>query len=377
MSRVIKILYVFGGTMGFGGMESYMMNYYRHMDNSQCHIDFAVHGPDKGVYDDEIEEGGGRIFHVVRRNRHPFLNIKQLKQIMAAGSYDIVHCHMDAANVFGLYAAAKCGVPVRISHSHNTRHLTGNLFKKFFLDLCKRGILAYATDLYACSGLAGDWMYGAGSRYTVIPNAIKTGDFLFDRQRQKEMKRKFGLEKNVVLGHVGRFTYQKNHDFLIDVFKIIYLKNGSYRLILVGTGEEEDRVKARVRELGLKDGVIFLENRRDIRDLLNMFDGFVLPSRFEGLPIVLVEAQANGLCCVVSDAVTREACLVERLVHFLPSTQSAEFWAASIMEKIPRTRGEDRAVTEESFRETGYGIESAGMLLQQRYRKLLTGEGRI
>lgn len=232
---MFRILYVNGGLMNRGGIESFMMNYYRHFDRTKIQIDFAVHDAGgEGYYDMEIESMGGRIFHLPKKSTHPFTYFRAVKRLIRKGGYKIVHTHMDAMGAWVLKAAMKCGVPVRIAHSHNTQHLTNNPVKLLFLERARKAINKYATIRMACSDAAGKWLFG-NKPFTVIRNAIDVGKFAFNPAIRKEVRKEFGIsDDEFLIGHVGRFDHQKNHLFLISAFSDFLKEQPKSRLMLVG-----------------------------------------------------------------------------------------------------------------------------------------------
>jgi glycosyltransferase involved in cell wall biosynthesis len=311
-----RILYINGGRMMNGGIEAYMMNYYRHLDRTKFQIDFVVHGFERGIQDDEIEKLGGKIYRVPVKSKNPLKNYLALKKILKSGEYKIVHSHMDAMSVVPLKIAKKCGVPVRIAHSHNMAHLTNNPLKIKLNDMAKKNLPASATHLFACSRGAGEWLFGAENknRVEIIPNAIDVEKIAFNARIRQEIRRELKIaDDEICVGHVGRFEYQKNHEFLVEAFAELTAKNcGKFRLILIGDGSLKESVRNLCEEKNISRLVTILDGRNDVWKFYNAFDLFCLPSHFEGLPVVLVEAQDNGLKCLVSDKVPREADISRR-----------------------------------------------------------------
>src|SRR5574344_861842 len=214
-----RILYVNGGLMNRGGIESYMMNYYRHFDHSKLQIDFIVHDAGGfGYYDEEIRNMGGRIFVLPKKSRHHFTYSSRLETILRDNDYHIIHTHMDAMGAWVLKIAKDCGIPVRIAHSHNTQHLSANPLKLMLLERARKSINRYATHRMACSQAAGRWLFG-DMPFTVVNNAVDIDKFKFNSQVRSDIRKKYGISNNdILIGHIGRFDVQKNHSFLIDVF---------------------------------------------------------------------------------------------------------------------------------------------------------------
>lgn len=362
-----RILYINGGIMHRGGIESYMMNYYRHFDKSRIQIDFVVHGYEKGVYDDEIQSYGGKIFHVEVKTKNPFKNAKQLKEIFQNNKYELVHSHMDAMSYVPLKIAKQCNIPIRIAHSHNMQHLTTNWVKYQLNEYAKKGLPKVATHLFACSEDAGVWLFGNenANRIQVVPNAIDTSSFQFSSSLRVKIRKQLQIpEGAVVLGHIGRFDYQKNHAFLLEVFSEIYQRNSSFFLVMIGDGELKAKMQKHAQELQISQNVRFVDACQNVNEYYNAFDLFLLPSHFEGLGIVLIEAQANGLQCFASDNVPRSANITGR-IRFLPLQK--ELWENKILKAdILRSQTALRQV-----RCAGYEIKDQAKKLQNKYEELL------
>ena len=359
MNDLIKIIYINGGTMDMGGISSYMMNYYRHFDRNKIQVDFIVHGKG-GIYDDEIRKLGGKVYHVPTKKENYFKNHKRIKNIIKNGNYHIVHSHMDGMNGPMLHLAKQCGVKVRISHSHNTSHLTNNKLKLVIHEIARRSIPKYATELWACSKAAGKWLYGKND-FKVVPNAIEVEKYKFNQEERKKLRQELNIEKKFVIGHIGKFEYQKNHKFLIKAFANVVRSNKDALLMLIGDGSLKNTIQNEIDELGLSDRVLLLGRRRDVDKLMNTFDVFVLPSNFEGLPVVAVEAQTNGLRCVCSDTITREIDITGK-TEFISLTTDIDKWVSSICRREDRNLFAEKNVTEK-----GYNIKNEALKLQQTY----------
>jgi len=361
MNKPVKVLFVNGNIMKRGGIESFMMNYFRHIDHSKVHIDFLVHGFEQGIYDDEIIAAGSKVLHVPTKSKHPILYPKELKKIFLTREYQIVHSHCDAMNGWILKIAAECGVAVRIAHSHNTATLSNNIIKLAINDYVKGLIPKYATHLFACSEAAGKWMFGENLEFKVINNAIEVEKYMFDPSVREKVRGELNLHDDFVIGHVGRFDYQKNHEFLVRIIQ--YLNNvgkKDVKLICVGEGPLIDDIKKIVDNAGLEDRVLFLGSRSDVDLLYNAFDVFVLPSKFEGLPVVGIEAQCNGLQCFFADTVTDKVKILKE-TKLLPL--DIDSWGTELSTDIP-TRYLN---AEEQIVKSGYDISVEAKKLQMFY----------
>ena len=235
-----------------------------------------------------------------------------------------------------LKVAAQHNIPVRIAHSHNSSQ-DKNL--KYLVKMWyKRYIPKYATNLFACGKDAGDWMFG-GAPYQIINNAIDAALYCYDPAKHEKIRRQLGIANKIVIGHVGRFSQPKNHPFLLEIFAALLKKEANAVLLLVGGGTDMQKMQAKAQALGVAEHVRFLGIRSDVADLMQAMDVFVFPSLYEGLPVTMIEAQAAGLPCIISDKVPPECILTEGLVDVLPLSAEPEIWATKILEKknLPRT----------------------------------------
>lgn len=356
MVRVLHIV----TNMDRGGLETMLMNYYRHMDREKIQFDFLEHRRDRAAYDDEIESLGGRIFRLPRLNPLSSDYFHALNAFFAAHpEYRIVHSHLDCMSAYPLCAAKNAKVPVRIAHAHSTSQ--DRNWKLVFKLISKKLISLYTTDLFACSADAGEWMFGTKDVH-ILPNAIDIERYAFNLLIRNQTRKVLGLDDAFVIGHVGRFSAVKNHSFLTDVFAQIKRQEPNSKLLLVGAGSEMQAVQQKVKALGLGADVIFTGVRNDVANLMQAMDVFVFPSLYEGLGIVLIEAQSAGLPCVVSDVIPREAYLTD-LVTAEKLSSSVETWAEKILEKREVLRTDRRA----EIAAHGFDITTEAVKLQEFY----------
>ena len=356
MVRVLHIV----TNMDRGGLETMLMNYYRHMDREKIQFDFLEHRRERAAYDDEIESLGGRIFRLPRLNPLSSNYFHALNAFFAAHpEYRIVHSHLDCMSTYPLRAAKKAKVPVRIAHAHSTNQ--DRNWKLAFKLISKKLISLYTTDLFACSADAGEWMFGTKDVH-ILPNAIDIERYAFNLLIRNQTRKALGLDDAFVIGHVGRFSAVKNHSFLTDVFAQIKRQEPNSKLLLVGAGSEMQAVQQKVKALGLGADVIFTGVRNDVANLMQAMDVFVFPSLYEGLGIVLIEAQAAGLPCVVSDVIPREAYLTD-LVTAEKLSSSVETWAEKILEKREVLRTDRRS----EIAAHGFDITTEAIKLQEFY----------
>lgn len=357
---MIRVLQV-ATYMGRGGLESMIMNYYRHIDREKVQFDFLVHRQERAAFDDEIESLGGRIYRLPRLVPWSKSYLSALNHFWDEHpEYRIVHVHQDCLSSVILKAAQQHNIPVRIAHSHSSSQ-DKNL--KYLIKLWyKRNIPKYATNLFACGEDAGDWMFG-GASYQIINNAIDVAAYTYDPTKRQEMRRQLGLENDFTIGHVGRFNQPKNHPFLIDIFAALLKKEPNAVLLLAGGGEDMPKIQAKAQALGVAEHVRFLGVRSDVADLMQAMDVFVFPSLYEGLPVTMVEAQASGLPCLISDKVPPECILTDGLVDVLPLSAAPKTWAEKILAKraIPRT---DRRA---EIAAHGFDITTEAVKLQEFY----------
>lgn len=351
-----------------GGIESLLMNLYRHIDRDVVQFDFMLHRSQKGTFDDEIESMGGRIYRTEPFN--PFHHQKYMKSMESVlrehPEYKIIHAHSEL-NYWPLKEAKKIGVPVRIAHSHNARS-TINL-KYFFLNYEKLFIKKAATDLFMCSTIAGEWSYGtkavADGKCVFLKNGIEVEKYAYNKEKRSEVRSKMGFGNKLVIGHIGRFMQQKNHSFLIDIFKNVHDKYPKSVLILVSEGRLMDEIKNKVNSLGLTDAVQFLGFRDDVHELMQAMDVFVLPSLWEGLPFTLVESQSAGLPSVISDVISDEA-IVTNVITKVSLKEKADKWADVILDIYQNTNRKDIS---DQVRDAGFDIVNTAKWLQEFYVK--------
>lgn len=366
MSEPIRVLHVVTH-MNRGGLETMIMNYYRHIDRRKIQFDFLTHRDEKKDYDDEIEELGGKIYHLPPLN--PFDKKGYLKKLdeffQEHKEYKIVHSHLDCMSAIPLKYAKKYGVPVRIAHAHSTSQ--DKNIKLLIKNFYKLAIKNCATKLFACSLEAGQWMFGKQPDY-VINNAVDAQKFEYNSEVRKQVKKELNLEAKFIIGHVGRFCEPKNHMFLLEIFKTVLEKNPQAILVLVGAKEGElyEQVYNKASNLGIENQIKFLGKRTDIDRILQAMDIFVFPSVYEGFPVTLVEAQAAGLPCVVSDVITREVDLTGN-VKFCSLNDNVDEWYKNIEQAV----NNNRISQYKKICENNYDIKANAKWLQEYYMQVI------
>lgn len=335
MKQPLRVLH-FQGRMGKGGAETFMMNAYRNIDRTKIQFDFLIYDDFEDVkpYNKEIHELGGKIYSVPNPNKNILAYIHAVKKLLKDKHFDIVHNEIFFGGGLNLLLAKQAGILKRVAHSHATTDGKGNsiainTIRKIF----QRMLLKNATDYLACSHEAGIGLYGEDQPFIFVPNGIDLESYKNIFQSKEEIRDELNISRNAfVIGNIGRFEEQKNHDFLVDIFEKVVEKTSDSHLILIGEGSLEEKIKDKVINLELQSKVSFLGLRDDIPQLLKSMDVFLMPSLYEGLPISAVEAQAARLKIVLSTEVSEETALSEN-IHFISLEEAPEKWAEIILNK--------------------------------------------
>lgn len=361
MTDQIRVLHIVT-TMNRGGLETMLMNYYRHIDRTKVQFDFLVHRDFEADYDQEITQLGGKIYHVSRLVPWSKKYQRELKKFFKQHpEYKIVHVHQDCLSSVALKCAKECGVSVRIAHSHNSNQ--DKNWKYFIKMHYMKQIPTYATELFACGKEAGDWMFG-GYNYKILNNAINAEAFRYNNEKRRQVRKKLEIDQDeVIIGHVGRFNYQKNHEYLIDIFRSFHDHQKRSRLLLIGTGDLENKIREKVSKLNLNQYVIFLGNRKDVNELMQGMDIFVFPSHYEGLPVTLVEAQASGLPVIKSSNVPDQSIITPN-VYTLSLNDRPEIWAEEIFSIL---QSSSRTDTLSYIEKAGYDVKRNSKWLEDFY----------
>ena len=360
MIRILQVV----NNMHRAGLETMLMNYYRNIDRTKIQFDFLTHRPEKGDYDDEILSMGGKVYYAPRLYPQNYIKyFKFMKQFFKEHpEYKIIHSHIDTMSFLPLLAAKLNNIPIRIAHSHNT-----SIDKDFKLPLkilFKKLLPEIATEYFACGKEAGEFLF-PNKNFIFIPNAIDMKNFLYNSQIREKKRKELNLEGKFVIGHIGRISYQKNHKLLIKIFKDLTIKEKNSVLLVIGVGEKEKEIKDLVKELNLEENVLFLGKRKDVNELYQVMDLFLMPSLFEGVPVVGVEAQFSGLPCVFSDKVPKEIKFTEN-VSFISLKSELNEWVKEIFRlrdlNIKREKGE--------LKDSIFNIENAKTNLENIYLNL-------
>lgn len=366
---MIRVLHELAALDG-GGDAKLLYSYYSNMDREKIRFDFVIFDSDnEGIYEKPLRELGSTIHRIPRIKRDKKGYLRGMQQIIKSGNYDVVHSHMGGRGLFTMFFARMYGVRRRIAHSHVAYEPVTKLKRCFNIGLCIMAKLN-ATELFACGEDAGIYMWGRRcsqkGKIRIMKNAVDTEEFAFSPKLREEKRRELKVEDKYVIGIVGRLGPQKNYPFLFDVYKELLKTSRDVVLVVVGRGKEkeEEAIKQYGASLGIEEHIRYLGIRSDVPQLLNAFDLFVLPSLFEGLPVVLIEAQANGLRQIVSDKITKEMNITD-LIDFLPIEGSEKEWARKI--EGYRNCQTEREVYARKVAEAGYGIEEASLQMQEFY----------
>ena len=361
-----KVLH-YVSSMKRAGEETFIMNVYRNIDRNKVSFDFLVTDNEEGDYDKEIYSMGGKIYHIHLNRLHNKLKqidnfyLLKKKLTVLANEYEYFHIHtqhaMDA--FLSALAAKMAGIPNVIVHSHNSSTIYNKRTHRIFKIL----LSCIKINRFACGVDAGKWMYG-NRDFLIVNNGIDLTEFKFDEKKRKNIREKMNWSNKYVVGHVGRFNEQKNHNFLIDVFYNFQKNHQEAILVLIGAGELKEKIQNKVRRLKIQDKVFFLGIREDVKDLYQGMDVFVFPSLFEGLPVVLVETQALDLPCIISNTITNEIDINSN-IYRLSLSDSVQNWSNKI--DLVYRKNSKRIDTQNIMTKKGYNIKDVTEKMQKIY----------
>ncbi len=369
----MKVLHITSG-LDSGGVAALLYEYYTHMESSDIHFDFVVHDTEqmkgrKGRVEQKFEAMGCRIYHVPPKKKHLFRNLKIVSDAISEGKYDVVHVHNEETSALYTLLAMMRKVPVRIVHAHYAYKEAGVL-RKAYNSVMRVLIKISANKWFACSKDAGVALFGkkalSDKRFAVLHNAIDIKRFGYKPEVRIQLRESLGIAESCrVITDVGRLTYQKNPELAVEIFSEFHKLCPDSRFLMVGIGELQKSIEDKIAEFGLRQSVTMLGLRDDVPDILSASDAFLLPTRFEGLGIVYVEAQASGLPTFATDeTVPHEVCASE-YIHFISEKESPSFWAEQIALSLEST--EKRETPYVSLRENGYDIQQEAERLCQLY----------
>ena len=363
-NQPIRIAQIVGKWVG-GGVEAVLMNYYRNIDHNKIQFDFICDEDSINIPYDEINSLGGKVI-LIPPYQKVFKYHKQLKKVLKENNYKIVHSHINTLSIFSLFAAYKAKVPVRIAHSHSTTNKLEkkkNILKQIFKPFSK----LFATHYFACTKHAGNWMFGNKKEIYILNNAIELDRYKYNIDIRNKIRKELNInDDTLVIGHIGRFVEQKNHRYLIDIFNEIHSKNNNSILILIGQGPLQDEIKDKVNKLGISDSVLFLGQLDNANEYYQAFDIFLLPSLYEGLCMVLIEAECSGLLSYTSTEVPLEAKVTDNL-YYMSLKDNPSIWSNNILDSI---KDYNRVSCEDIVKRSGYDITIESSKLVNKYIEL-------
>lgn len=359
---MVRVLHFVSSLNINSGVMAVIMNYYRFIDKNEIQFDFVYFREFNESYTSEIKQLGGNTFYLRTNNKLEV--ISKVKSFLSqyGSEFDILHIHEAYMSRFLYKCAHQSGINKVVVHSHTTRYSDSKIGQMRNKALC-HNIWKYADELFACSIAAGDFLY-KGHDFFLMKNAIDVSKYRYNEKVRKEYRMKLNIGNSFVIGHVGRFDEQKNHRFILDVFSATHRELPNSKLLLVGDGPLKKEIEEKVRKLNLEDAVLFLGRRNDTEKLYQAMDCFILPSLYEGLPMVGVEAQAAGLPCIFSDSITEEVNLCNSI--YLPIYNSALWSKATIGWKYYV-----RVDSSEYVSRKGFDIRKEAYALQKKYKEML------
>ena len=357
----MKVLLIATTKFELDGITNVIMNYYRSIDKKDIEFDFVVPNEINDSLKSEIQSNSSNVYVLKGRMKKPFKYINELSKIIKNNEYDVVHAHGNSHTLaLEMIAAKKGKAKVRIPHSHNSTCKYKTIHKLLTYSFNKNYTLGFA-----CGEKAGKWLYG-NKPFIVINNGINIEKFQYNETVRNEIRKKYGFENCKVVLHIGHFTYQKNHEYLIDIFSELFKTNKNYRLFLLGDGPLKKEVQEKVNRLKLNNVIIFTGKTPDAHKFLQAADLFLMPSRYEGLPLTLIEAQSAGLPCFVSSNVSKEAALTD-LVKFIDLENSPKDWAEIINSEVINDRNLITEKVTSEIRKKGYDIKENAKFLKNIY----------
>ncbi|EST12719.1 glycosyltransferase family 1 [Sporolactobacillus laevolacticus DSM 442] len=350
----MKRVLVYGLGTSVGGMEEYIMNLFRTIDRSKYVFDIIPHGGKFFYAEQEVNQLGGKVYKITGQKQSLYGSMKELNKLLKnlRSSHEIIYFNSCGFyNILPFVLAKKYHYTI-ITHGHNSRDAERSVLVEVLHCINRIYVRWISKYRFACSKAAGEWIFGKHyfhqKKVKIINNAIDCEKFRFRERIRQAVRKQLNVENDLVIGHVGRFVYQKNHDFLIDLFHAIHQRNEKSKLLLIGEGELRSKIEEKVKDLGLDDGVLFLGNRKDIPELMWAMDLFVLPSRFEGLPVVAVEAQAAGLPLILSDTISEET-RITKLVTFCSLKNPLSYWEEAVLSGISKHRDMEKEIKSSGF----------------------------
>ena len=349
---MIRVLH-YGIDSKLGGIETYLNKLYTNIDRDKFKFDFIYIGDEEPCYYNEFKDMGSNFYNITPRSKNLIKHKRELRKLFKENNFDIIHCHLNTLSyIEPIIAAIENNIPV-IVHSRNagtSKSKVSNLLHKINSYRIPKNKL---TKL-AVSDLAGDWLFGKDENYMVINNGLNIEKYKFDDNVRKRVRSEFGFKDELVIIHLGALREQKNHMFILEIFKEVLKEEPKSKLLLVGDGHLKDSINSRINELNIENSVIMAGERNDVRDILCSGDIFLFPSFFEGFPNAVLEAQATGLPCFISDIITKEV-MVNEDCYSISLKKSAKEWAEQIL--IKRNNIKNRYNSSKEVKKKGFAVE--------------------
>ncbi len=367
MERIAVIM----GKMHSGGKKNLVMEYYRNIDRSLIQFDFICDTDSNAIPYDEIRELGGRVYEVAPY-QHIFKNMKDIYNICKKNKYKIIHGYNGTMNIFAMFVGALAGIPIRINESISMAHKDDKktILKKILKPFSK----CFSTHYMANGETCGRWQFGNkiydSGKVEIFKTVINTDNNKFQSDIRDQTRRELKIEDNIVIGHIGRLTAQKNTLFLIEIFNEILKKEPRAKLLIIGDGELKEEMFQRIKKYQIENHVLYLGRREDIQQFYNAMDVFLLPSLYEGLPVVGVEAECCGLPVFFSTEIPRESSPCDDIGFFVGLEKNAAEWADIILKKT-RELSLERCDRSDDVKRAGFDSASEGKRLTGYYLKLL------
>lgn len=367
MIRIAVIM----GKMHSGGKKNLVMEYYRHIDRDKIQFDFFCDTDSNSVPTEEIESFGGRVY-MIPPYQNIVANMKEIRRICKENQYPIMHGYNSTMNLFAMLAGKQAGIPIRINECISMGHKDDN--KNVLKNILKPFAGCFSTHYMANGEVCGRWQFGDKAfdegKVKVFKTVIDTEKNRFDPGLREKTRKEFGVKDNIVFGHIGRLTAQKNTLFIIDIFNEIVKQEPRAKLVLIGDGDLKEAMLERISKYGIEDQVLYLGRREDIQQFYNAMDAFLLPSLYEGLPVVGVEAECCGLPMFFSTEIPRESSPCDDIGFFIGLDKSAREWAEIVL-KETREAMKNRTNRSIEVRDAGFDSAEEGKKLGEYYCQLV------
>ena len=367
MERVAVIM----GKMHSGGKKNLVMEYYRNIDKSKIQFDFFCDADSNAIPQEEIEKLGGRVYQIAPY-QNIFKNMRQMKDICKKNNYKIIHAYNGTMNLFPMFVGWQCGIPIRISESISMAHSADK--KTILKNILKPFSKMFATNFMANGEACGRWQFGDKlfdeGKVKVFKTVINTDVNKYNEELRNATRKEYGIENNIVIGHIGRLTEQKNTLFIIDIFNALVKKEPKAKLLIIGDGNLREAMLAKIDEYGIKDHVLYLGRREDIPRFYNAMDCFLLPSLYEGLPVVGVEAENCGLPMFFSTEIPEESSACKDLGVFMSLEKTPDEWAEAVLKAVKKNMPIRMGKTE-SVKAAGFDSSVEASKLLEYYEELI------